>query len=457
MKADALHRKVLDAIAEQRMLSPGDGVLVGVSGGADSMALLSALLTLRESLGLREVRALHVNHGLRGAEAARDEAFVREWCRQQGVALTVMHRNVAALAAERGDGVEEAGRAVRYACFEEARGGDPTVKIATAHTRSDQAETVLMNLLRGSGTRGIAGIAARRGAVIRPLITCSREEIESYCMARAIPYVTDSTNADPAYRRNYLRGTVLPMLKDVNPRLEEALSRTALCAAQDEAYLQELAQKAEAEAQAELDTYDAARLRTLPDALLCRVLQRASVRYGADAEATHIDTLVGWVKNGESGTLMLPGGVCAACTSHRCGFVTVGQRPTEQLLVSGKTYVWGGRSYRLCHPDDVFLERIKKVHRKLVFYALDYDKIIGDLTVSARRAGDRLCLEGRRREKELKALHSEAHVLPALRESLPVLRDREGIVLAVGAGCADRVACDENTQNRVIFAVCKER
>lgn len=451
MKADTFRHKVLETITAHQLLCAGDTVLCALSGGADSITLLSVLCALKEELGLKAVAALHVNHGLRGEESERDEAFVRRFCEEQGVALTVFRRDVLRLAKERGNGVEEAGRMVRYTCFEEARGEDPSVKVATAHTGSDQAETVLMNLLRGCGTNGFAGIPLRRGAVVRPLLRCSREEIEAYCAETNLPYVTDSTNTDPAYRRNFVRGTVLPQLKQLNPKVEEAICRAASYAAEDNAFLQALAQEKAEEALAEVDTYHAKLLRSLPRPLLCRVLQQSAAKYGADPEATHLQTLAKWIKEEASGTLMLPGGVCADVTSHRVGFAVTGDTLCETPLSVGQIFSAGGRTYRLCLSTDPILENLKKVHRKLVIYPLDCDKIIGSLTVSARRSGDRLCVNGKQREQELRHLVSEKHLLPALRPYLPVIRDQEGVVLAVGVGCAARVACTEQTHNCIVL------
>ena len=169
-------------IRDYRMLSPDDSVVVGVSGGADSMALLHLLLTLwREEQRFGALIAVHVQHNLRGEESDADEAFVRATCAAWGVPLIVRSVDVAALAARQGTGLEETGRQVRYAAFEEVARQHPPCRIATAHNRRDNMETVLLHLTRGSGLRGGGGIATVRGDRIRPLLHCSRQEIEAYC------------------------------------------------------------------------------------------------------------------------------------------------------------------------------------------------------------------------------------------------------------------------------------
>ena len=187
--------KALAVIREEGMLCPGDMVLVALSGGADSVALLHLLLSLKESLGLQEIAALHVNHRIRGEEADQDEAFVQSLCGAWHVPLEIVRREVALLAQEQGKGLEETGREVRYAALEEAAGRmGETCRIATAHTLSDNIETVLLHLCRGCGIHGLTGIPPVRGRVIRPLLCCSREEIETYCREHSLSFVMDSTN-----------------------------------------------------------------------------------------------------------------------------------------------------------------------------------------------------------------------------------------------------------------------
>ncbi|MBQ9109096.1 MAG: tRNA lysidine(34) synthetase TilS, partial [Oscillospiraceae bacterium] len=203
MKANALK-----TIAEFHMLTQGDFVAVGVSGGADSVALLSLLCCLRGELDLTLV-ACHINHNLRGAEAKRDEDFVRRLCDRLGVECRVLSADVAALAREEGRSVEETARQVRYRFFAETAG--KRGKIATAHTAADNTETVLLNLARGSGLRGLCGIPPVRGNILRPLIGGTREQTEAWCCQNGLEWVEDSTNAADDYTRNRLRHHAVPV------------------------------------------------------------------------------------------------------------------------------------------------------------------------------------------------------------------------------------------------------
>lgn len=233
--------KVLKTIEAYQMLSPDSAVVAGVSGGADSMALLHVLQSWRKDWPELKVTAAHVNHCLRGAEADRDEEHVRRYCQREGIPLEVLKIDVREEAAKRKLGLEACGRAVRYEFFRRLAGENGV--IATAHTLSDLAETVLLHLTRGTGLKGLCGIPPVRENIVRPLIDCSRREIEDYCREHKIPYVTDSTNLEARYSRNKVRLQVLPALKEINPAFEEAVGRMAQSLREDDGCLCEEARE----------------------------------------------------------------------------------------------------------------------------------------------------------------------------------------------------------------------
>jgi len=228
------------AIEKYGMLSRGDGVTVALSGGADSVALLRALLCLRDKYAL-DIAAVHVNHRLRGAESDRDEAFCRGLCEGLGVELCVEHIDAAAIAASRGQSVETAAREERYRIFEQARSARGFTRIATAHNANDNAETVIMNIIRGTALAGLCGIPPVRGSVIRPLIFVKREDIEKYLAGIGQKYVTDSTNGGDDYRRNRVRHHILPLMEKENPAVVDAVTRMCLSLRRDEEELSALA------------------------------------------------------------------------------------------------------------------------------------------------------------------------------------------------------------------------
>jgi len=213
--------KVQNFIDENGLLEPGDSVIVGLSGGADSVALLLALKELSEYYGI-SLNAVHVNHGIRGEEADRDEEFCAEFCQKQGIPFQTFKIDVPALAKESGSSEEETGRKERYRIFEEVAENKPcSSKIAVAHHKDDQVETILFHMIRGAGIKGLVGMLPQNKKVIRPLLGVSRKEIEGYLSEKGQAFCTDRTNLDTEYDRNRIRNNVLPELRKINQKAEE--------------------------------------------------------------------------------------------------------------------------------------------------------------------------------------------------------------------------------------------
>ena len=225
-----MQNRLLKFAREQNLMAPGDTVICAVSGGADSVAMLFALYLLREKLGIT-LEAAHFNHNLRGEEALRDETFVRELCARYEIPLHVASGEIH----PGKKGLEAAARDARYAFLEGLPG-----KIATAHTADDNAETILMHLVRGTGLKGLGGIAPQRGKLIRPMLGITRREVEDFLAEWHLPHVEDSTNETDAFLRNRLRHHVMPLLTAENPRIAENLSQMALRLREDEACLSQL-------------------------------------------------------------------------------------------------------------------------------------------------------------------------------------------------------------------------
>ena len=267
-----MRNKLLSFVRTHGMVQPGETLICAVSGGADSMALLWGMYGLREKLDIR-VEAAHFNHNLRGEESRRDADFVASFCKTHEIPLYMGEGSVTA--GEKG--LEAAAREARYTFLNSLSG-----KIATAHTADDNAETLLMHLIRGTGLKGLGGIAPVRGNIIRPMLTVTRREVLQFLEEEGIPYVTDSSNETDAFLRNRLRHHVMPLLTAENPSLAENLSATALRLRQDEEAL---------DAQAELTTNVTA-LREMPDALQTRALQKLLLHFGLqEPEGTHVELL----------------------------------------------------------------------------------------------------------------------------------------------------------------------
>lgn len=230
--------KVKDTIEKYNMISPADKVIIAVSGGPDSMSILNYLYENKEDYKI-EIIACHVNHGIR-ENANLDEEYVKKYCEDRNIMLFIKHEDVISLAKKSKRGLEETGRIVRYNFFEEIANSENANKIIVAHNKNDNAETIIMNALRGSGLTGLKGIEEKRGKYIRPLINCSREEIEEYCKKENLNPRHDESNDDNTYTRNKIRNIVIPYIKDeFNPNIVDTLKRLSDIIKEDEEYLEQ--------------------------------------------------------------------------------------------------------------------------------------------------------------------------------------------------------------------------
>lgn len=304
--------QVRRTIKEHNMIADGDTVVLGLSGGPDSLCLLHILADLRRSVNFR-LLALHLNHMMRGETAKEDEAFLSEVCKELGVPLTVSIANVYKIAEKEGISPEEAGRKARHSALQQQRamlksycGPVPgRALIALAHNRDDQAETVLMRVMRGTGVHGIAAMEyVRPDGVIRPLLDTPRSEIEAYCREKGLQPRFDSTNADTYYTRNKLRLEVLPLLeKEFNPNLKEGLARLAANAREDDAFLESLTAKA---SEGYKGSFPVKELAAMDPALAKRVIRRMFALEGLaeDIASAQLGSLLEAVRGRRTGKVI---------------------------------------------------------------------------------------------------------------------------------------------------------
>ncbi|MBR5015609.1 MAG: tRNA lysidine(34) synthetase TilS [Clostridia bacterium] len=312
--------KVRGVVSRCEMLEDGDTVIVGLSGGADSTALLRVLCELKTEYNLNLIAA-HVNHGIRGAEADRDEAFCKELCKKLGVQIYAFHIDIPELAKERGVSLEVAGRDARYEFFTGLAGENG--KIATAHNAQDTAETLLLNLCRGTGLKGLTGIPPVRFVehkagcrsdetvstmVIRPLIECTREEIEAYLESLGQDYVTDSTNLEDDYTRNRIRHNVIPELVAVNENAMGNITRCISTLKDDSDFLEALAEELISSSDRG-DGLDTDALLAAPKPVLSRAVSRLAYDVcGRYPEKVHILKAMDMMKIGRTDQVQIPGG-----------------------------------------------------------------------------------------------------------------------------------------------------
>ncbi len=284
--------KVLATIADCSMIERGASVVTALSGGADSVSLLRALKSLEETLDIR-VCACHLNHGLRGEESDSDERFCVELCGKLGVPLETRRVEVGRLLRPH-ESVEQAARRIRYEFFEETLRKFGSGVLATAHTASDNAETVLFNLTRGTGISGLCGIppVRRLGGkfrVVRPLLYCTRSEVEEYLAGLGQSFVTDKTNLSEDYSRNRIRLNVISELEKINPSLQAVISRMTKIIREDDEFLEELSDRALSDARSGRG-WDAAALARLPKPVKARAVRRILELGGIEPSALRIES-----------------------------------------------------------------------------------------------------------------------------------------------------------------------
>lgn len=424
---------VKQSIEAYKMLQQDESVLIALSGGADSVALLRALYELGYP-----VRAFHLNHCLRGAESERDEAFCRTLCARLGVELTVERVDVSA-AVQQGSGVEETARHIRYARLQEAAQG---AKIATAHTADDNLETVLFHLVRGTGPKGLAGIPPVRGQIIRPLLRVERAQVEAYLAALGQDYVTDSTNADETYTRNRIRHTVVPALRAIQPSAAQAVARLGNLLRQDEDCLGGLAQECLAQAERPDGTWGIAPLRQVHPAVRARALRRLLVQNGMplrDVTAQHISALERLLKSANpSACCALPHGFIAQREYNVLRLIhgeNQPERPAVPLSVPSEQMLWDGSVRVSVHV----LEKNEVFYKSFNTFCVDCGTIdFVSLCVRTRKAGDRIRLTEKGGSRTLKKLFIDRKVPRCKRDGLAVIADKTGVIAVqdIGMDCS---------------------
>lgn len=437
-------------IDEYDMLPPGCTVVCAVSGGADSICLLHRLNQLRAIRPFTLVAA-HYNHHLRGAESDRDEAFVKRWVEDwcgpdpaagqaplPAVRLITGGGDVSGEAKRLGLGLEETARRMRYAFLEEAARAVGADRIATAHTADDNAETVLLHLIRGSGLQGLTGIRPRQGRLVRPLLTTTRREIEDYLELYHIPHVEDSTNQDDAYTRNQVRHQVIPLLDEINPWFVPRMADTIRYLRSDNDYLSAQAAAGARRARPAGDgglSISAALLASQPDPIAVRIVSCLLGRLGEfQFRAAHLTAVVALSRSpSPSGAVSLPHSLTARRVYGELILVRGARRspsfapvslsvPGEAVLPSIGWTIACRRAPAPEQPPDT------PDH-----FFLDPSRLTGPLVIRPRLTGDTITLP-RRRAKTVKKLLIDAKVPRWDRDRLPLLADASGPLWLAGFG-----------------------
>ena len=423
------------------MLEQGESVCCALSGGADSVALLLSLRKLSDEPGISlYISAVHINHLLRGEESTRDEDFCRSLCERLGIPLKIFRRDAAEFSRSLGMSVETGARKLRYEIFEEILETDFADKIATAHNLNDNAETVLFRLARGTGLKGLTGIPPVRGKIIRPLITCSREEIEAFLASEGQDFVTDSTNLSDDYARNRIRHRIMPEMTAVHGGFPHCTAAAIASLAEDEDFLS-----------AEAEKHENDDLRTLHPAIRKRIIINLLKLHNVEITAKRVAEIDSALMQEEK----LQDNVSAdrnCLISVKKGKIFFSEaaenlnRISPLKIENDGVYPFAGDRIVIISKENCEKMNSRSiVNKKLTTDALDYDKIQGGIVLRNRLREDRIKPAGTAHTRELRKLLQER--LPREKRGLSaVIADDCGVIWSECAGIADRVKPDENTR-----------
>ena len=413
-----------EPVLDRALLPAGCTVLCAVSGGADSVCLLDLVRRLGDVTAL----CAHFDHGIRGEESARDAAFVEALCKEWGIPFFLGRGDVPAYAKEHGLSLETAARELRYAFLERTAAEQDADVVATAHSLNDNAETILFRMARGTGLRGLAGIPARRGSIVRPLLRTPRRDIEEYLAARNIPHVEDSTNAETDAARNRIRLDVLPALESIHPGAAAGIARMSETLAEDEAFLASLAEE-------KLALWGGA----IPGKELCSlpkpVARRAAARWlGGELSRERFEALLRFAAGDGAGVLELPG----RRIRREFGSLRLEEESAPKLeerpLSPGETIVYPCRWKISCESCAAGAE----IQTSFNTFCFSCANICGKLTVASRAAGDSLVLRRGGGTRSVSKLLGEARIPASQRDGIPVVRDEAGVLAVYGVGQSER-------------------
>ena len=472
-----LINKVLSFITENKMITEGDKVLIALSGGPDSVAMTHILHSLQDKLGFT-LYAAHVNHCLRGEEANKDEAYASELCQSLNIPFYSEKIDIKVLAKERGISHEMAGREARYEFFNNLRVKLNLQKVALAHNANDQAETILMRIMRGTGLEGLGGIqAVREGGIIRPILAITREEIEEYCSTNLLKPRVDKSNLQEIYTRNKIRLKLIPYMREnFNEEIISALCRMGELLEADNEYIVEEVDKKykELSRKGRNGVYLSSEAFKLHVSLLRRIIKKAcgSVKGNElNISKQHIDAVIELQGLGTGKSITLPDGIRVINEYGELFFTRIQVEDRDygritkkedkalednELILKEEEIIKKLQSSELYFDSqsfgiDLTLKLIEnqslidtKSSRRIKYF--DLEKINGDITLRHRREGDKFNPLGMKGSKKLKDIFIDLKIPREKRDKLPLLCFGEDIAWIVGYKLSDKYKVDENTK-----------
>lgn len=454
--------KVLKTISDYKLVEKGDNVLAAVSGGPDSVCLLHILYSLSNKLDIK-LHAIHINHGLRGEESDGDEEYTRRLCEKLGINMHVFNFDVNELANKWHMSLEVAGREVRYREFEKLADSLGAARIAVAHNMNDQAETILMNMIRGTGLQGLCGMEFKRDRIIRPLLNITRVEIERYCLGNDLNPRIDSTNLEDEFSRNKIRLDIIPSInKSFGCDLNDSLNRMSKLVKNDNSFLEESATHAFENCHHEI-AMDAIylsidKITRLHSAIMGRVIRIAVKKVKGDLngiESGHIDDIVSLILKGRTGSMVqLPKGIRAGVSYS---FLKIYSDKFEeekvyfdiQLAMPGSADVHELQISVNSSVSDraLMVDKYCNMGYNSLVQFFDYDKLYKGINIRNRREGDRFSPFGSKGTKKLKEYLIDVKIPREKRDRIPLITYGNEVVWIIGYRTSDKFKVTDNTKN----------
>lgn len=455
-------KEVIAAIKQNSLLEKGEGVVVGVSGGCDSICLLHVLYSISDEFNLK-LYPVHINHMLRGDEADRDERFVQSFCNSLGLKPIIFKIDVAKLAQNDKISLEEAGRKARYNTFNSVAGETGASKIAVAHNKNDQAETVIMRIIRGTGIDGLKGMCYKRNNIIRPLLGINRQAIEGYVKDHGLEYITDSSNLEDHYFRNKLRLNVLPAINNAaGTDVTENLFRLSSIVAADDDFLEDTAKKLYCETvkardngRVELDLDTIKRLHT---AMQNRVIRQAIKEVRGELvgiEYVHVQQIISLVNEGRTGAGIDILSGLRAVRSYGSLVITILQNDKfphfeRSIAIPGNTYIEEIEatitSEIIPVPQNKTGRQFQIENREKNSEFFDYEKINKNLIIRNRLEGDVFKPIYSIGTKKLKKYFIDCKIPREQREKIPLVAMDKEIIWIIGNKTSDNYKVTDNTK-----------
>ena len=441
MTNDLLSR-VNETINKYGMLNKEHHILVGLSGGADSVTLLLCL----KKLGY-DVFACHVNHHLRGEESDRDEKFCRDLCESLGIELIVKNVYVKEFCERNSLSDEEGARILRYQALESIESD----RICTAHNLNDCLETTLFNLTRGAGLKGISSIPMVRGKIVRPLLECSRDDIENFLLNERQEYVTDSTNFEIEFSRNRIRNLIIPELLKINPSLYKTFKKTITYLRKDNEFIEKIVND-EFDNLKINDGYDCIKLISLDYSIRRRAIKKILEENSVEISSKKIAEIESLAING--GKVNIKNNLYVKSDGKIIKFIAYdnSKKNTEKYIIikPNGSYSFGKR--KITFFIESYDNKFENVHKKFANQCLDYDKIKGEIVLRNRLTGDKIQLVNRNFNSDMRKLINKAFLLEE-RDDVVILADDEGPVFLEKFGASERVKIDGSTKNILAFKI----